>query len=108
MIEPEVAFANLADDMALAEAFLKEVIASVMASCAEDLAFFEKEYSAGLVERLNNIVSTPFVKSDRGAAGADALGCRTRRRLRSSRRRRASSNTPPGGATTCSRSTSGT
>jgi len=66
MIEPEIAFADLGDDMNLAEAYLKHCFAYVLAHCGEDLAFLEatyhKEGEPPLRERLRGIVDEPFVR----------------------------------------------
>jgi asparaginyl-tRNA synthetase len=60
MIEPEMAFADINDNMECAESYLKFVLKYVLENCSEDLAFFSKFVSEGLVERLRNIVETPF------------------------------------------------
>lgn len=52
MIEPEMAFADLTDDMACAQAFLKHCVKHILESCSEDLAFFEAQYEKGLLSRL--------------------------------------------------------
>ena len=52
MIEPEMAFADLARDIAAAEAYLKHCLAHVLKRCGEDLDFFEKQYDSTLKERL--------------------------------------------------------
>ncbi|KAJ1617595.1 hypothetical protein T492DRAFT_605268 [Pavlovales sp. CCMP2436] len=66
MIEPEIAFADLTDDMNLAEAYLKHCFAHVLAHCAEDLAFLSKMYDKGegpkLPDRLRQITEQPFVR----------------------------------------------
>ena len=62
MIEPEIAFADLQDDMELAEDMLKYVIKYVMDECPEEMAFFNQFVDKGLLERLNNIVSSDLVK----------------------------------------------
>lgn len=61
MIEPEIAFADLADDMDLAEAFLKFVTQYVLENCSEDLEFFDNFIEKGLIERLKHIIESPFV-----------------------------------------------
>lgn len=63
MIEPEMAFADINDNMDNAEAFLKYVIKDALTNCAEDLAFFDKHVSPGLLERLQKIVETPFERA---------------------------------------------
>lgn len=60
MIEPEIAFATLAEDMALAEDYLKFATQWVLDNCAEDLKFFEETFEKGLRERLRNVVAEPF------------------------------------------------
>lgn len=60
MIEPEMAFADIKDNMACAESYLKFVIGYVMDRCPEDLAFFDKFTSEGLLKRLEHILETPF------------------------------------------------
>ncbi|NFH90158.1 asparagine--tRNA ligase [Clostridium botulinum] len=62
MIEPEIAFADLQDDMELAEAMLKYVIKHVMDECPEELQFFNSFVDKGLLERLNHVVSSDFAK----------------------------------------------
>ncbi|SHE42083.1 asparagine--tRNA ligase [Clostridium fallax] len=60
MIEPEMAFADLQDNMELAEDMLKYVIKYVMEQCPEELAFFNQFIDKGLLERLNHVVSSDF------------------------------------------------
>lgn len=60
MLEPEISFANLEDDMALAEDMLRTVIADLMERCATELEFFNKFVDPGLLERLDLVVKTPF------------------------------------------------
>ena len=60
MIEPEIAFSDLADDMALAEDMTRYVVKYVMDHCAADLEFFNKFVDNTLLERLNNIVNSSF------------------------------------------------
>ena len=62
MIEPEIAFADLQDDMELAESMLKYVIQYVMDECPEELEFFNQFVDKGLLERLNHVVSSEFAK----------------------------------------------
>jgi asparaginyl-tRNA synthetase len=62
MIEPEIAFADLQDDMELAENMLKYVIQYVMDECPEELEFFNQFIDKGLLERLNHVVSSDFAK----------------------------------------------
>ncbi len=60
MVEPEIAFADLQDDMALAEEMLKYIISYVMEHAPEELAFFNQFVDKGLTERLNNILHSEF------------------------------------------------
>ena len=60
MIEPEIAFADLNDDMALAEDLIKYVISYVMEKCPEDMNFFNNFIDKGLIERLTSIVNADF------------------------------------------------
>lgn len=60
MIEPELAFANIIDDMDLAEAYLKYVLQYVLTHCAEDLKFFNQYVDKTVIERLENVVKQPF------------------------------------------------
>lgn len=75
MIEPEVAFNNLEDNIDLAEDFLKYVINYVLENCKEDLEFLDKRFAEeqkqkpekerateGLIEKLQNVVSKRFVR----------------------------------------------
>ena len=62
MIEPEIAFADLEDDMELAEAMMKYVIRYVMETCPDDLAFFNQFVDKGLLERLNGVVNADFAR----------------------------------------------
>ena len=60
MIEPEIAFADLNDDMELAEAMVKYIINSVLERCPQEMAFFNAFVDKGLLERLHNVVSNDF------------------------------------------------
>lgn len=60
MIEPEIAFADLEDDMELAEAMLKYVIGGVLEQAPEEMAFFNNFVDKGLLDRLNNVVQSEF------------------------------------------------
>lgn len=60
MIEPEIAFADINDDMDLAEAYLKYVITYLFENCASDMAFFDKFIEKGLIDRLRNVINNPF------------------------------------------------
>ena len=60
MIEPEVAFNDLSDNMELAESFLKSLVDVALRDCTEDLDFFEKRVQSGLIEGLVSVLSKPF------------------------------------------------
>lgn len=60
MIEPEIAFAGLEEDMALAEDMLKYVIAKLLKRAPAEMDFFDQFVDKGLKERLLNIVSSEF------------------------------------------------
>ena len=62
MIEPEMAFATLEDDMDCAEAFLQFTLNYVLENCQEDLEFFDKFVENGLIERIRHVASTPFAR----------------------------------------------
>ena len=63
MVEPELAFADLKDDMDCAEAYLKHCLTHVLEHCDEDLAFFEKNISKDdLRERLRQVATVPFAR----------------------------------------------
>ena len=64
MIEPEMAFYELQDDMDLAEDFLKYLIRYAMENCREDLEFMNKMWDKGLLERLQFVLDTDFVRLD--------------------------------------------
>ena len=60
MIEPEIAFADLADDMNLAEDMIKFIIRYVMERCPDEMNFFNSFVDKGLLERLNHVASSDF------------------------------------------------
>lgn len=60
MIEPEMAFADLTDDMDVAEAMIKYIINYVLENAPEEMEFFNKFMDKGLIERLQNIVNSDF------------------------------------------------
>jgi asparaginyl-tRNA synthetase len=64
MIEPEIAFADLADDATLAEALLKHLFRTVLAERADDMAFFEERIEKGVIAKLQGIVDSEFVRMD--------------------------------------------
>ncbi|MDO4745110.1 MAG: asparagine--tRNA ligase [Bacillota bacterium] len=62
MIEPEVAFADLNDNMQLAEDMIKYIISYVLENCPEEMEFFNKFMDKGLLERLNDLVNADFAR----------------------------------------------
>jgi asparaginyl-tRNA synthetase len=64
MVEPEIAFADLADDATLAEALLKYVFKAVLAERADDIAFFDERVEKGVIAKLQGIVDKAFVRMD--------------------------------------------
>ena len=60
MIEPEMAFADLKDNMECAESFLKYVFKYVLKHCAEDMEFFDAFIEKGVIERLRHVAESPF------------------------------------------------
>ncbi|MBP3664801.1 MAG: asparagine--tRNA ligase, partial [Tyzzerella sp.] len=62
MIEPEIAFADLEDDMMLAEDMLKYIINYVLENAPEEMNFFNSFVDKGLIERLNNVVNSDFAR----------------------------------------------
>ena len=68
MIEPEMAFYELEDNMELAEDFLKYLIRYALENCREDLEFMNKMWDNGLIERLNFVLNHEFKRLDYTAA----------------------------------------
>jgi asparaginyl-tRNA synthetase len=64
MIEPEIAFADIDDNAALAEALLKHVFRTVLAERPDDMAFFDERIEKGLIAKLNGIVESEFARMD--------------------------------------------
>ena len=62
MVEPEIAFADLEDDMNLAEDMLKHVINEVMDRCPDELAMLNKFVDKGLIERLTHVATSDFAR----------------------------------------------
>ena len=60
MIEPEIAFADLQDDMALAQDMIKYVLRYVLEQCPQEMKFFNDFYDKGLIERLQNLIAADF------------------------------------------------
>ncbi len=62
MIEPEIAFADLEDDMELAESMLKYIINYVLENAPAEMEFFNSFVDKGLIERLHNVVDNDFAR----------------------------------------------
>lgn len=62
MIEPEIAFADLEDDMVLIENCVKYVIDYVLKNCKDEMNFFDSFIEKGLLDRLNKVLTSPFRK----------------------------------------------
>ncbi|MCL2190621.1 MAG: asparagine--tRNA ligase [Treponema sp.] len=60
MIEPEIAFFDLNDNMALAEDFLKYIFRAALEECADDLAFFDAHVEKGIIDTLAHVVDSKF------------------------------------------------
>ena len=80
MVEPEMAFFELADNMDLAERFLKRIVRDVLEKCPEDMEFFRQRIDATVVETLQHVVASSFVPPalHRGHRGAEGLGAAVR------------------------------
>nr|WP_308726556.1 asparagine--tRNA ligase [Enhygromyxa salina] len=60
MIEPEMAFCDLADDCDLAEAFVRHLLTTVLEKCPEDMAFFDQRINKGIIARLRDVAEANF------------------------------------------------
>jgi len=60
MVEPEIAFADLGDDMALAEDFLKFIFKKALEDCIDDLKFFDAHVEKGVIDTLTHVVNSKF------------------------------------------------
>ena len=60
MIEPEIAFADLEDDMNLMESFLKYIINYVLENCKDEMEFFNTYIDKTLFDKLHHVLNTPF------------------------------------------------
>ncbi|HWN68146.1 MAG TPA: asparagine--tRNA ligase, partial [Haliangium sp.] len=73
MIEPEIAFAGLAEDVALAESFLKYIFSALLKERADDMAFFDKWVDKGCIERLEKMIASTFTRLEYGDAITELL-----------------------------------
>ncbi|WP_301103181.1 asparagine--tRNA ligase [Propionivibrio sp.] len=64
MVEPEIAFADLTDDAALAEALLSYVFTAVLTERADDMEFFEERIEKGVINKLRAMIDCDFVRMD--------------------------------------------
>ena len=64
MIEPEIAFADLEDDMDLIERFLKYIIKYVLDNCKDEMQFFDNFIDKGVIEKLNKVINANFVRME--------------------------------------------
>jgi len=62
MVEPEMAFFELTDNMDLAERFLKRIFNDVLEHCAEDMEFFRERIDAKVVDTLKSVISSNFIR----------------------------------------------
>ncbi len=60
MIEPEMAFAELSDDIALAEGFIRHILRRCLERCPEDMAFFDDRIQKGLIDMLEGVAAARF------------------------------------------------
>jgi asparaginyl-tRNA synthetase len=75
MVEPEIAFADLNDNAALAEGLLRHVIAEVLEHCADDMAFFQQRIDKSVLQRLQGIVDSNFERMTYSEAIAILENC---------------------------------
>ena len=68
MIEPEIAFADLAANRDLAEDFIKYLIGGIIDRCPEDMAFFDQWIEKGLLTKLDHVLNSPFETISYGEA----------------------------------------
>ena len=62
MIEPEMAFYDIKDNMDLAEDFIKHLVSYALENCMDDIQFLNDRYDPELVERLRGVIGTEFVR----------------------------------------------
>jgi asparaginyl-tRNA synthetase len=63
MIEPEMSFADLNDNIECAESYIKYVLGKVLEECPDDMQFFNQYIEPGTIDRLQAIIDTPFERS---------------------------------------------
>ncbi|MCI0463106.1 MAG: asparagine--tRNA ligase, partial [Gemmataceae bacterium] len=62
MVEPEMAFCDLGDNMTLAESFIKRIIADALKHCSEDMQFFKERIDSSVLPRLESILASEFLR----------------------------------------------
>ena len=62
MVEPEMAFYDIKDNMDLAEEFIKYLVSWALENCIDDIRFLNDKYDDGLIERLRSVIGTEFVR----------------------------------------------
>ncbi len=62
MVEPEMAFYDIKDNMDLAEEFIKYLVSWALENCIDDIRFLNDKYDEGLIERLRSVIGTEFVR----------------------------------------------
>jgi asparaginyl-tRNA synthetase len=62
MVEPEMAFYDLEDNMALAESFIKRIVGDALAKCGEDMQFFKERIDAAVLPRLERLIQSSFLR----------------------------------------------
>ena len=62
MVEPEMAFYDIKDNMDLAEEFIKDLVSWALENCIDDIRFLNDKYDEGLIERLRSVIGTEFVR----------------------------------------------
>ena len=62
MVEPEMAFYDIKDNMDLAEEFIKYLVSWALENCIDDIKFLNDKYDDGLIERLRSVIGTEFVR----------------------------------------------
>jgi asparaginyl-tRNA synthetase len=75
MVEPEIAFANLADNADLAEDLLKHVFTAVLEKCADDMEFFEQRIDPTVIQRLRTVIDSNFERIDYSEAVSLLQNC---------------------------------
>ena len=63
-VEPEICFADINDLVEIIEDFIKHIIKDVLENCPEEMAFFDQWVEKGLIEKLNGVINSDFVKLD--------------------------------------------